>query len=481
MLRYLIQTFYKFDLGKPKTKRAWSTGYFLPIKEEIARPPLKENMNTDLLNKIKKFKPDLIAVSCYSNQFEIVKNILETIKSDHPNIPNIVGGCHPSFCAEEVIAEPFIDFICVGEGEEAFVDICDRLENKEKLTEIQNIWTKKDGVIIRNPVRKPIDLNEIGRPDWSAFDPIHINQPFHGKYYRVGMVEFGRGCPHKCSYCANASYIDTYEEYKSSYIRTRNPDSFIKTLKYFKDKYELELIYFQDGTFLTMPNDVLSRLASLYEKEINLPCIILSTATSINEIRLKHLKRMKCISVNIGIEVGNPQFREKHLNRKMSNKRLINAFAIFKENGIATAAYCMLGFPYETRDNVFETIELCRQCSPDSIYPQIFTPIHGSQLYDWCINEGYFDPEDESLYNKIKDRGNICLLKNIVLSRSEIAGLLKTFQLYVKMPKYFAPFIKLLENDNFISRKNYYFFDELFLETRTELSHDKKTCMIIDD
>jgi radical SAM superfamily enzyme YgiQ (UPF0313 family) len=446
-------SFYRFDLGASTINEAWTVGYFLPVKNNITMPEPKDNLANDLSMKVSEFKPDLIALSAYSNQYYFVKRILTLLKEKFPDVPNVLGGCHASFCPDEVISDSFVDMICVGEGEEALVDLCDRIENMGDITTVNNIWSKKGGRVIRNPVRAPTKLDDLGDPDFSIFDKIHIYQPFRGKYYRVGMMEFGRGCPYRCAYCANSRHLDIYWNHRSKYFRHRDPERFINLLKDLKNKYSLELIYFQDGTFLTMPNRILETLATLYHREIDLPCIVLSTAPSITETRIRYLKKMKGMSINVGIEHGDSEFRRRYLNRKMSNHQLIKAFSLLKENGIAGAAYSVIGFPYETRDDVMKTIDLNRKCAPDSIYPQIFYPIKGCSLYEACIREGFFDPRKESVRNEILGVGKVCLLEKIPMSRKEIHGLLRTFYLYVKMPKVLYPLIKFLENDNYFSRK----------------------------
>lgn len=95
----------------------------------------------------------------------------------------------------------------------------------------------------------------------------------------------------------------------------------------------------------------------------------------------------------------------------------------------------MIGFPYETREDVFKTIELNRQCLPNSVYVQILYPIDGCEFKNLCLEKGFFEPKSESLHSKILDIGNVSLLENLPMSREEIHSLLKTFYLYVKMPK----------------------------------------------
>ena len=455
-------TYYRFDLGQPVIESSWTTGYFLPVDEGKAFPRRSTDLDNDLANKIREASPDLIAVSCYSNQYKIVSEILRQVKKKFPDISTIVGGCHASFLPEKVIADPNIDMICLGEGEETLLELCNKIEKKEDIRHTKNLWVKDNGNIIKNPLREPTNLDDIGTPDWGAFDPLHIYQPFHGSYFRVGMVEFGRGCPFKCTYCANTSYLELYKDFKRAYFRHRQPKKFIAMLKELKNSYGLELIYFQDGTFLTMPDNVLMELAELYEREINLPCIILTTVSTITEKKLELLRKMKCIYINLGIEAGNSEFRKNVLHRHMSDKIIINAFHQIRKHKIYTASYNVIGFPYETREDVFQTIELNIKCRPDSIYTQVFYPIDGCDLTKICLEQGFFNPANESLYSQIKDVGNVSILENLPLSREEIHRLLRTFYLYAKMPKELYDTLRLLEEDTLLTRNiisgltNYY-------------------------
>jgi anaerobic magnesium-protoporphyrin IX monomethyl ester cyclase len=455
-------SFYEYELGKPVIEASWSPSYFLPAPKWIGFPELKKDLYKDLDAEILDFSPDLIAISCYSNQYSIVTDILKHLKEKFIHIKNIVGGCHPSFVPEEVIANPYIDMICLGEGEETLLELCDKLHVGKDICDIRNLWVKNKEGVRKNSLRAPTDFDEIGEPDWSVFDPVHIYQPFHGSYFRVGMVEFGRGCPFQCTYCANNRYLELYKEYKRSYFRHRNPAKFIDMLKNLVQKYDLELIYFQDGTFLTMSDEILKELAELYQKEIDLPCIILTTVTSITEKRLQYLKKMRCLYINMGIEAGNPEFRANILNRKMSDEQIIKAFELVRKHKIYSASYNVIGFPWETREDIFKTIELNRICNADSIYPQIFYPIEGCDLKKRCIEKGMYNIENESVYSQINDVGNVSILENLSIGREEIHGLLRTFYLYVKMPKALYPMIRLLEADNAGNRETISFLSDYY-------------------
>jgi anaerobic magnesium-protoporphyrin IX monomethyl ester cyclase len=70
------------------------------------------------------------------------------------------GGPPPTFFPE-MISEPGVDGICIGEGEGALLDLANALGNGGFHPAIQNWWFNVDGEIIKNPVR-PADPRPVG-------------------------------------------------------------------------------------------------------------------------------------------------------------------------------------------------------------------------------------------------------------------------------------------------------------------------------
>jgi len=65
--------------------------------------------------------------------------------------PKIVfGGIHVSCVPDVVIANDFVDYVVIGEGEQAFVEIIQHIENGQPPQPIVNTWYKgKNGAIIK--------------------------------------------------------------------------------------------------------------------------------------------------------------------------------------------------------------------------------------------------------------------------------------------------------------------------------------------
>lgn len=146
----------------------------------------KKTLKEDLLKMIDDYKPEIIGFSALSTMITTSKKMATMIKEVHPEIPIIIGGKHPTVAPEETIAFPHFDMLCIGEGEEAIVE----LANNPGKTDIRNIWFKRGDEIIKNPVRPLIaDLDTLPFPDLSIWDKRQFYKPFRGKVYIGGYFE----------------------------------------------------------------------------------------------------------------------------------------------------------------------------------------------------------------------------------------------------------------------------------------------------
>jgi radical SAM superfamily enzyme YgiQ (UPF0313 family) len=106
----------------------------------------------DLLSELEFYQPDIIGFSVTTGAHEEVMNLSQFIKA-HTNIPTIIGGPHATFYAEEITAEKGIDYICRGEGENALLELLNRLSRGEKIINIPNIWINTSQGWVRNENR----------------------------------------------------------------------------------------------------------------------------------------------------------------------------------------------------------------------------------------------------------------------------------------------------------------------------------------
>ena len=159
-------------------------------------------------------------------------DLLKTVTDD--KIIKIVGGIFTVLNPERVINESGIDAVCVGEGEYALVELCRSIQNGAIDTTIKNIWFKQDDRVIRNPTRTSMNIDEIPFQDWTSWEiPPRSCKPMAGRVRKTALVELSRGCPFRCSFCAN-SYLNTTLE---GHYRERSVDRFADEVDYLRSEH----------------------------------------------------------------------------------------------------------------------------------------------------------------------------------------------------------------------------------------------------
>jgi len=407
--------------------------------------PKKNSAYLDLKKEIEKFKPNLIAFTSYELHVNMHKALLEPLKTDFPDIKIIAGGPRVCINPEKSIKEPYIDMICYGEGETLIKELCAKMEQGKDISKIKGLWIKKgNGEIIRNGIAPLTDVNTLPTQNWDSYNPLQINGLFNGRAYRMGHVEFTRGCPFNCTYCGSGSIKKAYQDDgQKCYTRYKKPAIVVKECKELKEKYNLEMFYFVDGTFTTMPKKTLEELAHLYKKYVNLPFIALVHPLTIDEKTAELLSIMGCIHVSIGVESGIEEYRARVFNRHMSNKKIIEAVHLLRKYGIHVSTYNIIGVPGMDRKHIFETIKLNRLARPNSAIVSVFIPFPNNELTKSLINQGLIDKDKIRVIS-----GTMPTVKIKDMSKEEIDGLYKTFNLYIKFPEWTFPLIRLLEFSN---------------------------------
>jgi len=411
----------------------------------------KIDLKEKLTETFKNYSPDLIALSVLSDQFLIAKKITAIAKELAPNVPVIWGGVHATLVPEKVLKDYGADFVCVGEGLDAFKEFLIALKEGDDLYKINNIWGIKNGKIFKNDVRfLKQNLDDLPYVDWDIFDKRHFCKPFSGKMYIGGEHMLNWGCVNNCTYCVNNFYHNLYAGKHCGFLRRYSSKRIIAELKYLKNKYGIEFFKFFDEDFLLRPLESLKELSELYRKEVNIPFSIETNPKFVDAERVKWLKNMNCVNAALGVETGDLKARKEILGRVDSEEDIVRAFKLFKEAGIKTSSFNMLGLPFESRENYQKTIEINRKA--DVQYPQcnFFYPFMGTKLRDISISMGLFNPEDEETMVFCHDRPALHFKH---LTESELVEMRNVFVLYVKLPKEYELFIKRSEKRDEMGRE----------------------------
>lgn len=417
----------------------------------------KTDMIEDLRNKVETFQPDLMAISILEPTFTQAVSLLDTIQ-DY-NIPVVAGGVFPTFAPEQVLSHPAVQIICIGEGEGALLELCEKMRDEDDISEIRNLWIKRDSGIIKNPIRPVVNLDKLPLPNYSLFEPERFFRPMAGKVYRTIPIETNRGCPYQCAFCNSPFQSKLYRNQQAgTFFRKKSMDRIQQELRHLTRLYDAEYIYFPSDTFLTMTDREFTQFIEIYS-EFRLPFWIQTRPETITQEKVFALKEVGCHRMSIGVEHGNPKFRKNVLKKNTTNEMIIKACDMIAEAGIPLSVNNIIGFPGETRKLVFDTINLNRQLKFDTTNAYAFAPFHGTSLYEACLKEGLISAS-RTIRAVTIDAG----LDMPQLSRKEIEGLRKTFALYARLPKGYWHKIRIAEGNDAEAQKAFEELRKIYIE-----------------
>lgn len=383
----------------------------------------------DFLELVRSFRPDLIAMSCTEDMYPLGVELLVALGDIRPRV--VAGGVFPTFAPKLAIdlSEGTIDFVLKGEGEETLPELCRRLDMGLGLTTLDGLCFYKNGAYLENRLPAPVDANRNPLPDYSLFEESRFYRPMQGKLRRMLPIETIRGCPYTCAYCNSPATMQTHKAEGFKFFRKQGVDRVRAEIKEAIEKYGADSFYFWADTFLAWRNHEFEEFCEMYS-EFKLPFWIQTRPETVEEWKFKKLKDVGLLRVAFGVEHGNEDFRYRMLKRKVSNDLIIKNLNIVTGMGIAISVNNIIGFPEETRELAFDTIELNRHFKSDGINAYNFTPFHGAPLRKVA----------EELELVEKGKLTRCITEPTMLtmpqfSKWEIEGIRRCFVLYVKMPK----------------------------------------------
>jgi radical SAM superfamily enzyme YgiQ (UPF0313 family) len=330
---------------------------------------------------------DLMAFSVVTGNFIRARRIAGKLKARR-DILTVFGGIHCCSAPELVIEETEVDYMVVGEGEYALVDLANHIENGQDGLTIPNVWHKVDGQVHQGAVRPTIDdLDSLPFPDKEVF---HASAPgFVRLNYRTAA---SRGCCNACTYCLN-SWIRKLYEGKGRWRRRRSVDNLLDELKQAKEKYHFEAVRFWDDLFLD-DWDWIAEFADKYPRAIGKPFFCFGHARFIDEDVAEMLDRAGCREVNLGVETVGEGTRKDWLKRTDTMEEIATAIEVLRPTKIFVSTGNILGLPGQSIDEALEMARFYNDHRVDLPSVHYFQYYPNTEIVTMALEHGLLTPED---------------------------------------------------------------------------------------
>lgn len=413
-----------FDLNAQKVNYSYN---FVPneiIKEEIS----SENW-------------DLICIGGLTTTYGRIKQLIPLIRRTCPDSIIFAGGGWSTYNPDEILQLlPQIDMICIGEGEETFSEVYDRLSRgKVDLQDVKGLCINNNGKIRFTDPRPLIsDLNTIPYPAYHLYETDiyfkfssipHSVESFNAKRRLSAVWE--RGCPRGCTFCSHngmsridmqnilghgdrqkgeklVRIIDKESSTFSGVARWPSPQYAVNNIKLMLDQFEVDFVTIQDEN-MTSNKKWTEEFCRLYRDEglheiVKWGTLGDAPSVAVQPNLVKTMKDAGCCYISFGFESASNKVLNIDIQKGQTREHEQKTIDIIKAVGLHPISTFMIGNPHEDINDLMETVDFWIQNNTE-IDPFICTPYVGSPLY-YQYKDFILEQYDERL-KLVKENPNI--------------------------------------------------------------------------
>ncbi len=351
----------------------------------------------EVLDRIDAFGPDIVGFSVMSQQFSWTCGVSRALRERHPDLPQAIGGVHCTMVPDEVVDTELFEYVFVGECDDAFPELVDRMRDGGSLSSVPNTRIPPSfsptGEKLFNPVGPYPDLAALPETDYELFDIDHIVTTKNGW---MGLIT-SRGCPYKCTYCFNKEIVDLYKAEGGArgvkeYLRHYSVDRMVEEIRVLTERHPAIKTLIIDDDLFTLNKKYVHEWTGAYKDSgVGLPYVVNAHVQCFDDAMAKALSESGCMIVKYGLESGSDRVRKEVLWRFMTNRQIAHTTAAAHKYGLHTSAFVMFGLPNETREEIYETLRLCAQVKMGRFRWAIFYPFPGTAGYTIAKDAGLID------------------------------------------------------------------------------------------
>jgi len=365
-----------------------------------------------------------VGISLTASEFGPARAFSDELRR-RSDLPVVWGGPHPTAAAER--CAPHADWICVGEGEHAAVELAHRLGNGDPTDDVPNLARLEKGRLVRNPPAPLVeDLDRLPLFDTRLYDQhVYLEgrlerltpellEDLDRIYLRpvpervIYITSLTRGCPHRCTYCNNSYLRRIYEGQR--YFRRRSLDHlFAEIRRAVEDIGIIGAVFLADDNITALPKRELRAFAERWVDEVGLPFGTSGSPTTVTEEKVGILARTGLLyKFGLGVESASERTLRRYRRHHGANKirQAVEAIEAHRSHFYAEHRRPLINYqflfdnPYESADDVRTTLKFIAGLPErDSVTAFHLVVYPGSELYRQAERDGLLG-DDEGIWQE---------------------------------------------------------------------------------
>ncbi len=371
---------------------------FQYLEENIS----KKNFYNDTLKLILGKEPDYIGFNTFGPSYHVTLRLTERIKEEYPEVTIFLGNQQATSTDKETLRQyNSVDIICRGEAEKSVQKLADQFKGKEKIENIPGItFRDNSGNIKRNQAEIVKGKNILT----VRSEKNKLIEKYEGVIDNILHIEGTRGCPFNCTFCSTKVHWDKY--------RVKPVDILIDEIKENVERTGINTVEILGDLFTADKEYLLDFCNKISKTEVEWICF--GKTTLLDKETIDILDESGCHSLLFGIESGDDSIlrRIKKETTSEINDEIINY--IPEETNIRPKCTFIIGFPYETEENINNTLEkiIDYYSLGSEIILYTIEPLRETELYenykkDLITNNTLLDEREDIVLIDEKDKETI--------------------------------------------------------------------------
>lgn len=314
----------------------------------------------DVVSLIAETKADVYGISAYDSNRRGMGAVCAAIRQHHPEAHIAVGGPFPTTLPLETLRYyREIDTVVVGEGEETFMELLEHVGSDRPARGIPGTaWRNGEDVAIGAERPFVNDLDTFV----SSFD-----------YFNSNIVMTSRGCPSKCTFCANPVLW-------RKRLRFHSPEYCLSAFRKALARLPMPYLLILDDTFTAHKKRTLNICDAIIDNKINFLWECHTRADTVDDEMLRKMRLAGCQTIYIGVESGSQEILNM-MHKKTTPAMVLEVTCAARKYGMHIHYFMILGNRGETPDSINQSIDLIKAGRPNGYDLTPLQFLHGTE--DW--------------------------------------------------------------------------------------------------
>ncbi len=324
---------------------------------------------------------DVVGITAMTFTLIDVFKTTRLIRKIMPTAKIVLGGPHVHLYPDETIRRPEVDFLMQGEGELAFLQLLNNLDNPGAWPAIKGlVYLDKDNRIRNNGIAPSMEqLDKLGFPARHLVN-VRDYTSLLGRENVITTMFTSRGCPFRCTFCDRP-----YSPVLSGF-RWRSAISVADEMEVCLS-LGIKEAFIYDDTFTVRRDRVFELCDEIERRKINFRWDVRAHVNTVTPDLLARMKQAGCDRIHYGVECGNDRML-KVIKKNATIARVRQAVGWTRQVGMEVLCYFIIGQQTETAADIADSMSLARALNPNYVHFTIFCPYPGTEIYFEGLKRG---------------------------------------------------------------------------------------------